>query len=38
VPLVVTAGGATSYDGSTLPVAVGNGALFVTDQPQAVGQ
>ena len=38
VPLVVTAGGATSYDGSALPVAVGNGALFVTDQPQAVGQ
>jgi len=38
VPLVVTAGGATSYDGTVLPVSVGNGALFVTDQPQAVEQ
>jgi general secretion pathway protein D len=34
VPLVVTAGGATRYDGVMLPVAVGNGALFVTDDPQ----
>jgi general secretion pathway protein D len=35
VPLVVTAGGATRYDGAALPVAVGNGALFVTEQPEA---
>jgi general secretion pathway protein D len=34
VPLVVSAGGATRYDGVMLPVAVGNGALFVTDDPQ----
>jgi general secretion pathway protein D len=33
VPLVVTAGGATRSDGTVLPVAVGNGAIFVTDQP-----
>lgn len=38
VPLVVTAGGATRYDGAVLPVAVGNGALFVTEQPQAAGR
>ena len=38
VPLVVTAGGATRYDGVVLPVAVGNGALFVTEEPQAAGK
>jgi general secretion pathway protein D len=38
VPLVITAGGATRYDGAVLPVAVGNGALFVTEEPQAVGK
>jgi len=38
VPLVVTAGGATRYDGVVLPVAVGNGALFVTEEPRAVGK
>ncbi len=38
VPLVVTAGGATRYDGVVLPVAVGNGALFVTDEPLAAGK
>jgi general secretion pathway protein D len=38
VPLVVTAGGATTINGTVHPVAVGNGALFVSDEPQAVGQ
>jgi len=38
VPLVVTAGRATADDGTTLPVAVGNGAVFVTDEPSAVGR
>ncbi len=38
VPLVVTAGGATRYDGVVLPVAVGNGALFVTEEPQTLGE
>jgi hypothetical protein len=38
VPLVITAGGATRYDGVVLPVAVGNGALFITEQPQPVGK
>ncbi len=38
VPLVVTAGGATRYDGVVLPVAVGNGALFVTEEPLAAGK
>lgn len=38
VPLVITAGGATRYDGVRLPVAVGNGAVFVTDAPQAAPQ
>jgi general secretion pathway protein D len=38
VPLVVSAGGATRYDGVVLPVAVGNGALFVTDEPTAAGK
>ncbi len=38
VPLVVTAGGATRYDGVILPVAVGNGALFVTEEPLAAGK
>jgi general secretion pathway protein D len=37
VPLVVTAGGATSIDGATIPVAVGNGALFVTEGPAGAG-
>jgi len=38
VPLVITAGGATRYDGVILPVAVGNGALFVTEEPLAAGK
>jgi len=38
VPLVVTAGGATRNDGAMLPVAVGNGAVFVTEEPQAAGR
>jgi len=38
VPLVVTAGGATRYDGVVLPVAVGNGALFITEEPLAAGK
>jgi len=38
VPLVVTAGGATRYDGVVLPVAVGNGALFVTEEPLPAGK
>ncbi len=38
VPLVITAGGASRYDGVMLPVAVGNGALFVTEEPQAAGR
>ncbi|MEE4274082.1 MAG: secretin N-terminal domain-containing protein [Thermoanaerobaculales bacterium] len=38
VPLVVTAGGVTRADGAVLSVAVGNGALFVTDEPQAGGK
>ena len=38
VPLVVTAGGATRNDGVVLPVAVGNGAVFVTEEPQAAGR
>jgi general secretion pathway protein D len=37
VPLVVTAGGATTIDGTTIPVTVGNGALFITEQPAAEG-
>ena len=36
-PLVVTAGGATTSDGVVIPVTVGNGALFVTEQPSVVG-
>ena len=38
VPLVITAGGATRYDGAVLPVAVGNGALFVTEEPLVAGK
>jgi len=38
VPVVITAGGATRYDGVVLPVSVGNGALFITDEPQPVGK
>jgi general secretion pathway protein D len=38
VPLVVSAGGATRNDGATLPVAVGNGALFVTEAPVAANR
>ncbi len=37
VALVVSAGGAIRDDGVALPVAVGNGALFVTEESQAVG-
>jgi len=36
VPLIVSAGGAIRDDGAALPVAVGNGALFVTEASQAV--
>jgi len=38
VPLVITAGGATRYDGVVIPVAVGNGALFVTEEPSVAGR
>ena len=38
VPLVVSAGGATRYDGVDLPVAVGNGAVFVTERPGQDGR
>ena len=38
VPLVITAGGATRYDGAVLSVAVGNGALFVTEEPLVAGK
>ncbi len=37
VPLVITTGGARTAGGTVVPVAVGNGALFVTDQPRAEG-
>jgi general secretion pathway protein D len=38
VPLVITVGGATRYDGVVLPVAVSNGALFVTEGPSVAGR
>jgi general secretion pathway protein D len=38
VPLVVTAEGATRDDGVVLPVVVGNGALFVTEEALAGGK
>jgi general secretion pathway protein D len=38
VPLVLTAGSATRYDGVVVPVVVGNGALFVTEAPVEAGR
>ena len=38
VPLIITAGGATRHDGVMLPVAVGNGALFISEEPKAAGR
>jgi general secretion pathway protein D len=37
VPLVISAGGATTFDGTSIPVTAGNGAMFVTESPTAPG-